>query len=888
MLEAYSKDRTKLQALLDMFKAKYPEAAGFIQEQQEERLNQDQEIASLTKQISIIKEKYLSSQKTIEQMKSQLSRFQDPDEQIKQFQVKEHASRLEIDRLSSELITVRSQFVAKDKLQELLGEIEDYKKQAAAARVEMEAQASEIAELKKGLHEAEKLEHHFEHQNYQLRQQIAQLESCKEAAVAAQERYLQYENLLANNAKESQSLRDLIQHLQSKLKEAEQQVSTWELKNFENRHQSEILESYKKAAEAAEARCQQYQSQLSELEHQRTDSQKKYEQALLISQNLEVRLRDSEFQLASLGEKADKNALMHAQAAAALEAFKSQQLERMKEFEALSLQLQSTQEKNALLNRYLDEAKAQISRDKSKVEKLSNLLFDKERTIQELQQVEVSLKRCVEIKQDLEKALEMKTQECQHRQAENEQLEADAKDRSLHIEQLERVIQFLRERSQEAQLELNQLRGEYQSAQDVMAAMRQDLDLRQAELAQADTVCKQSEELKHEALVEVASLQAQQEKLKGEIEKLQRDISHDKAQFEALQCDFARQVQANAELELTLGKKNEALESFDKEIGLIKQTLLRAVREAKELEALYLETVQEKINAVTKIHQYHQQLEKYRENQSIYKNELAKTKEQLQSHQVVVGQMESSQRELALKLQQQAAEHASEIESCQALIRNKEREIQTLSENHKKTEEEVAALKGSLLQLQQAQQESHEEVRTAQQHLAKKLKEMAILEDQRQKWQGRCEEMEKTRAQDQMKIVELQTALDVQKEHQLRQEQHLQDRLQAAERQQSKWEEKCQRLQTKLADLEKIEERYQQLHSLVSNFGAIMGGGGTAHHAKEADVPQHIPEPVEMEKENPAPVVKAQREENQIIAKPYQNLFDLPKSHGKYKQNLLD
>ena len=82
----------------------------------------------------------------------------------------------------------------------------------------------------------------------------------------------------------------------------------------------------------------------------------------------------------------------------------------------------------------------------------------------------------------------------------------------LHIEQLERVIQFLRERSQEAQLELNQLRGEYLSAQENILALQTQLDLRHTDLAEADKQQKHIEEQKQDGLKEIAALQEQQEK----------------------------------------------------------------------------------------------------------------------------------------------------------------------------------------------------------------------------------------------------------------------------------------------------------------------------------------------------------------------------------------
>lgn len=884
LLHCDSKDMQKLKILLETLKAKYPEAVDYFEEQQEEKINQEQEIASLSKQITIIKERYFNSQKTIDNLKNHLTQLQDTDDQLKQLQIRDQASgleienlknqltqlqntddklkqlqirehnsrfeieslknqlhqlqetddqlkqsqvrdrssRLEIDRLSRELIEIRTHYVSKDRLQQALIEIEEYKTRIAAGELEIESRAAAIAELKKHIHEAEKLEVNLEQQNYQLRQQIAHLELCKDSAVAAQERNLQYEHLLSNQAKDVQTLKSVIEDLQFKLKEAENK-------------DSKILEQAKDI-----------------------------QSLKAFIDTLQIKLNKAEAQDSNLDEQ-------------------------NKKMQSLTAQLQSSHEKNALLNRYLDEAKAQIGRDKTKLEKLSNLLFEKDRSIQELQQLEISLKRSSEIKQDLEKSLEAKIQDGQRLHAEKQQLEADAKDRCLHIEQLERVIQFLRERSQEAQLELNQLRGEYQTAQDAILTLQKQLDVRCSEMAVADKAQMEMDQQKQQALAEITSLQVQQAELKSEIEKLQEKGRSGKAKFENLRTDFELQAKKYGDLELLLAKKNDALAHFDKEIGLIKQTLVRAVREAKEIESLYKETVQEKIHAITKIHQHQQQLEKYREKETFYKKELSKFKDQLQSIQSSVVQIESSRQELNHKLQQQTIEHASEIESLQNLIKTTDKEKQQWILQCKQGEEEAATIKAALTRFEQAQHENELEIQTAQRHLAKKVKDMAVLEDKYHQQQNQFEEMEKIRAQEHIKMVELQTALDVQKEHQLRQEQQFLERLQTAERLQSRWEEKCLTLQSKMNELEKIEERYQQLQLLMSNFGAIMGSA--ANLPREAEFQKDIKEPEHKEiaqKEAPAANPKVQREENQIMTKPYQNLFDLPKPSGKYKQNLLD
>src|SRR5262249_213587 len=122
------------------------------------------------------------------------------------------------------------------------------------------------------------------------------------------------------------------------------------------------------------------------------------------------------------------------------------------------------------------------------------------------------------------------------------------------------------------------------------------------------------------------------------------------------------------------------------------------------------------------------------------------------------------------------------------------------------------------------------EVRKAQQHLAKKVKELTLLEDKQEHQNHIHAELQKNIAQSNVRIAELQTALDLQIQQQKRLEEQLQESLKAAETQQNKWEqkffalyEKWQAGDVRIKELEKLEEKHKQLQSLLSNLGSIMG-----------------------------------------------------------------
>jgi hypothetical protein len=132
------------------------------------------------------------------------------------------------------------------------------------------------------------------------------------------------------------------------------------------------------------------------------------------------------------------------------------------------------------------------------------------------------------------------------------------------------------------------------------------------------------------------------------------------------------------------------------------------------------------------------------------------------------------------------------------------------------------------------EKESH--LKVAQQHLAKKVKEFAILD---QKYNEQQIEMQKCVEiiQDQkIEMAQLRESMDFFQS----QEQHLQEELRQLlkgnENQAMKWEEKYfhmydkwQESENQIRELKKFEEKHLQMQSLLSNLGNFMGGSIPSH-----------------------------------------------------------
>jgi chromosome segregation ATPase len=484
----------------------------------------------------------------------------------------------------------------------------------------------------------------------------------------------------------------------------------------------------------------------------------------------------------------------------------------LKQEASAKLLLEEAKKQLSGMKRLHEELQGQAAREKLKIEKLANAIQEKDRRIADLQQIETSLKKTSEIKQELELALEKADNERQQLQMEKDKADEKLQENRQHIEQLERVIKFLRERSQEAQLELNQLREEYQTAQRSIKIFNEQLNEVQQENLKLTEQLREGENTKKESVQEIKNLQIQFVHVKNQTLLIKNQLEQQQAALTIIieERDVLRFEKAD--LQISLDEKMQAIASFEKETALIKQTLIRGLREAKELENSYNETVKEKVTIATKFQQVQNQMERFREQSAAKDQEI-------------------------IALQNRVNLHKQNFEEQEGMVRQ------------------------------------------AQQYLTKKVKELAVFENKYEN-QGRLlEEMQEISSQNTVKIVELQTKLDLQIQQQHRLEELLQEAAKSADEQQKKWEdkyftayEKWQNADGRIKEFEKEEDKYKHLQGLLSNLGAFLGttpGNST-------------PSPASTAEEKPSEPSKT------TVEKPYQNLFNMPAPPKKHKQSLLD
>lgn len=431
---------------------------------------------------------------------------------------------------------------------------------------------------------------------------------------------------------------------------------------------------------------------------------------------------------------------------------------------------------------------SRLEREKNRIEKLEAELLEKDKRIADLMYLEHNLK-----------TPEQPQTECEDLNAARQ-----------HISQLERTVAFLRDRSDASLLE-----GQHQ---------------------------------KEEVERELQNLQGQYEGLQARLHQLQRDLEGSKL----ARADAQRRVEAaeagKEVLEKLLEEKERHNASFDREIALIKQTLMRGVREMKDLEANYEAAVHDKMVASQKAQHAQYQVDRLREEGALLQEKLQGANKEQQNLRQALEEKTAKQEDL------------NELERHLAIAQQESRVLH----------EEVFRLKEIV-------KEREADLAQAQHHFAKKVKEAALLESKNEELQRTNSDLQQMQHQNRIKIAELQTSVDMQKQQQQKLEQQLQEGAKAAELLNGKWEQKYfalydkwQQAETRTKELEKVEEKQKHLQGILSNIGTYLTPASEP-------VLQPPPRPVIEELTAPTPHPKATS-----------NLFDQPKSQAKVRQSFLE
>lgn len=234
----------------------------------------------------------------------------------------------------------------------------------------------------------------------------------------------------------------------------------------------------------------------------------------------------------------------------------------------------------------------------------------------------------------------------------------------------------------------------------------------------------------------------------------------------------------------------------------------------------------------------------------------------------------------------------AEQKNSKELQNQKNTEIENLNNQIAKLQEETKNIENDLNAFKNSCEDKDTALKIAQQHLAKKMKEAAILSEKNEEQRVTILEFQHNLSEAKSKLSNTQHSLDLQLQHEKHLQEQLQERLHNAETQIKKWEEKYFQMYEKWQEadavsksLRNMEEKYNQMQALLGNLGTLLA---TPHastpipqqilKAKEPEIIREIPH-----KNDDADIFNAEPK-TQIES----SLFDVPKNNSRFKHSFFD
>lgn len=327
------------------------------------------------------------------------------------------------------------------------------------------------------------------------------------------------------------------------------------------------------------------------------------------------------------------------------------------------------------------------------------------------------------------------------------------------------------------------------------------------------------------------------------------------------------------ELEGRIEKEQHALADLQDEKKQFESTLTEHQQRIKQFEHVvqFLRTKAETSHLESK--QLQDDLKKAHEDAGKF-NQLIQAKEERISELQVLLEKEKTDQTDA---QQELQTIQQQWKQLQEAVHNAQNQVALVKEEERQNRQKVV---DDLEHAKQALDEKEQSIRLAQQHLAKKLKEMGIMIEKHEEQQRIIQEQQKTLSESKTRINELQARLDGQSDQEKRLREQLQEHAKLGDAAVRKWEEKYfqlydrfQEVEARNKELRAMEDKYAQVQVVLNNLGALA--------APQMTPAAIMSRPIEAPQPRPMPIEKA-------IPTEEHSLFDAPKMGSRFKQNLFE
>lgn len=404
-------------------------------------------------------------------------------------------------------------------------------------------------------------------------------------------------------------------------------------------------------------------------------------------------------------------------------------------------------------------------------------------------------------------------------------------------QQLERVIQFLRKRTEESHLGLNDLDGQFQKTQATLKGVTDELEKARREIQDLNQAL---DEERHQ---------------KSHLEKALRQLQGD---HDKLRSSTHSEQQINFENELK--DRDASIESLRNDLEQFRQKALKEIQAAQE-------ELQHKENVLkSSFDSKHQTLE-LKEREYLQQIQLLQ-----EEKQALLNQLEDASQ--AIHDKRHLEDSYSKLQHEYQHITHRLQELSTHSKN------QVDDLEARL--------------RMAQQHLAKRVREATMLSEKTEEQRAKLLEYQSHLAESKIKVTELQNIIDVEMQHHKHSQDKTQESLHHLESQLEKWEKKYFQLHERWQDNEeknrqllRIEEKFNQMQHLLTQLGKLANNPVLFQPApltmplnpKAIDTASTTPSFFEDTSSSPTPME---------TPNPQKDLFEQAPQLPKYRNSLFD
>lgn len=393
------------------------------------------------------------------------------------------------------------------------------------------------------------------------------------------------------------------------------------------------------------------------------------------------------------------------------------------------------------------------------------------------------------------------------------------------IEQLEQIIPYLRDQTSEANLETEQLREQLDEAQKKVKAVEQELAENKQDAQQKIEYLQQILEEQNQQGQELETVVSttSSHHLRRELEVIKRTLAQGNQEAKALEERYVEILNEKIGLEHQCKQLQQQLEHQSSNLTAFQEQLHEIEDHKKNLEI----SLQAKEREWNENCQQREELEKRIESL----NKLVKEKEFIQDKYEQLKEewkQLSESLEEAIEMRAQAEQHLTQLE---AIAVNQESQLQEFAQQLQILNQEKGTLEFEREQIKILLDESEMRLKVAQQHLAKKVKEAAMLNEKVEEQHINLTDFAQTIEYQKTQLAQLQASVDLYQRQEKRLQEQLHEALKGTESQIVKWEEKYFRMydkwqesENRIRELKKFEEKHLQMQSLLANLGNFMGG----------------------------------------------------------------